>query len=105
MKAPLSLARDEMLLHLDYLADSAVLIEGFAQRAQANAGLVSPGGFAATSLRCSGFFGMLRRSSRSLRPLKLQPPRRIRRLYETELARDGCGLRECFGFSAASEPA
>ena len=44
MKAPLSPAREEMLLHLDYLAESAVLIEGFAQRAQANAGLGSSWG-------------------------------------------------------------
>jgi hypothetical protein len=37
----LSPARDQVLLHLDYLGESAALIEAFAQRAQANAALGS----------------------------------------------------------------
>jgi hypothetical protein len=41
MNAPLSPARDQVLLHMDYLGESASLIEGFAQRAQANAALGS----------------------------------------------------------------
>jgi hypothetical protein len=41
MNARLSPARDQVLLHLDYLGESASLIEGFAQRAQANAALGS----------------------------------------------------------------
>jgi hypothetical protein len=41
MASPLSRARDEVFLHLDYLGESAALIEGFAQRAQANAALGS----------------------------------------------------------------
>jgi hypothetical protein len=44
MSAPLSFARDQVLLHLDYLAESAALIEGFAERAQANAALGSSWG-------------------------------------------------------------
>ena len=44
MTAPLSPARDQVLLHLDYLGESASLIEGFAQRAQANAALGSSHG-------------------------------------------------------------
>ena len=35
MSVHLSPARDQVLLHLDYLGESAALIEGFAQRAQA----------------------------------------------------------------------
>ena len=42
--SPLSPARDEVLLHLDYLGESAALIEAFAQRAQANAALGSSHG-------------------------------------------------------------
>jgi hypothetical protein len=34
-------ARDQVFLHLDYLGESAALIEGFAQRARANAALGS----------------------------------------------------------------
>ena len=41
MSVHLSPARDQVLLHLDYLGESAALIEGFAQRAQANAALGS----------------------------------------------------------------
>jgi hypothetical protein len=37
----LSAAGDQIFLHLDYLAESASLIESFAQRAQANAALGS----------------------------------------------------------------
>lgn len=44
MSAHLSPARDQVLLHLDYLGESAALIEGFAQRAQANAVLGSSHG-------------------------------------------------------------
>lgn len=41
MNAPLSPARDQVLLHLDYLGESASAIENFSQRAQANAALGS----------------------------------------------------------------
>ena len=41
MNAPLSPAGDQVFLHLDYLGESASLIENFAQRAQANAALGS----------------------------------------------------------------
>ena len=41
MSAFPSPAHDKIALHLDYLAESASLIEGFAQRAQANAALGS----------------------------------------------------------------
>lgn len=45
--SPLSPARDQVLLHLDYLGESAALIEGFAQRAQANVALGSVHGLRA----------------------------------------------------------
>jgi hypothetical protein len=44
MTGSLSPARDQVLLHLDYLGDVAALIGSFAQRAQANAALGSSHG-------------------------------------------------------------
>jgi hypothetical protein len=44
MVSTLSPAGDQVLLHLDYLCESAALIEAFAQRAQANAVLGSSHG-------------------------------------------------------------
>jgi len=44
MSVNLSPAQDGVILHLDYLAESASLIENFARRAQANADLGSSHG-------------------------------------------------------------